>query len=774
MLDHTQDNMDSGIDPDSEYLCSITDRANILMMYHCEVGQVPGTALADTGATKNYISARYAKKANLRFRKGVNADSLRSIRLPNGQDMKILGQCEFELKMSEWTGTVVATILDLDADFDIVLGMSWHRQWKPLADWDTLDMFVNASEGAVRIVNKLDISDVRLLEVHRLTVLEDSWPEELRSSHISLKEAEKELKGGAKAYLYFVREFGGDSNEDLSSARGHQVDLCSMIDPSVDLTKKGEDSIVNSSAARNPSVDSSPSEVEKTKLDQLLQEYRDIFREDLPEGLPPKRAIDHTIDTGDHGPVNKNAYPLSVQQLQEQTRQIEELLKKGLIRESVSPWGAPVLFVPKKTPGEWRMCIDYRMLNSKTVKNAYPLPRIQDCIDKLGRACHLSSIDLTSGYWQIRNAEQDIPKTAVNTRYGKYEFLVMPFGLTNAPATFQTLMNTVLRPYIDKFVLVYLDDILVYSNSKEEHLHHLKLVFEALRKHKLFARPLKCTFDKPTAEFCGHIVGQGVVKVLDSKVRAIKEWPQPRTVHEVRQFYGLVNYYRRFIRNFSSIGAPLSNLFKTEDGDKRKNRPVVWNMAHQLAFDRLKNAMTTAPVLIQPDETKPYTIETDSSDFANGMALLQEGEDGKLHPVAFDGRKLHGAELRYPTHEKELLAIKEALNRWRVYIDNGLPVTIITDHDSLKYMNTMKNPSKRLARWVEEFQSYNLNIKYRPGKLATVPDALSRRPNYHLNAITLEKEEHIPHIQSFLENQVLPTDKRLKAVMGNHRVLEAF
>jgi hypothetical protein len=174
-------------------------------------------------------------------------------------------------------------------------------------------------------------------------------------------------------------------------------------------------------------------------------------------------------------------------------------------------------------------------------------------------------------------------------------------------------------------------------------------------------------------------------------------------------------------------------------------------MAHQLAFsDRLKNAMTTAPVLIQPDETKSYTIETDSSDFANGMALLQEGEDGKLHPVAFDGRKLHGAELRYATHEKELLAIKEALNRWRVYIDNGLPVTIITDHDSLNYMNTMKNPSKRLARWVEEFQSYNLNIKYRPGKLTTVPDALSRRPDYHLNAITLEKEEHIPHIQSFL------------------------
>jgi hypothetical protein len=334
-----------------------------------------------------------------------------------------------------------------------------------------------------------------------------------------------------------------------------------------------------------------------------------------------------------------------VQQLQEQTRQVEELLRRDLIRESVSPWGAPVLFVLKKT-GEWRMCIDYRMLNSKTLKNADPLPRIQECIDKLGKAKHLSSIDLLSGYWQLRVAEKDIPKTAFNTRYGKYEFLVMPFGLTNAPATFQTLMNSILRSYIDKFVLVYLDDILVYSNSEEEHLEHLRLVFEALQKHSLYARPDKCTFDQLNVEFCGHLVGQGVVKVLDSKVKAIKEWPQPRNVQEVRQFYGLVNYYRRFIRHFSIVAAPLSDLFKSHEGDTRKKRPIAWSMLHQAAFERLKNIITTVPVLIQPDPTKPYTIETDSSDFGNGMALYQEGDDGKLHPVAFDGRKLHGAEIR--------------------------------------------------------------------------------------------------------------------------------
>src|SRR5204863_4215954 len=189
----------------------------------------------------------------------------------------------------------------------------------------------------------------------------------------------------------------------------------------------------------------------------------------------------------------------------------------------------------------------------KTVRNTYPLPRIQECIDKLGNATRLSSLDLVSGYWQTRVAEGDVTKTAFNTRYGKYEFLVMPFGLTNAPATFQTLMNSILRPYIDKFVLVYIDDLLIYSSSAEEHREHLRLVLEALRKHKLFAKPNKCTFDRPEVEFCGHVVGGGVIRVLDQKVKIIRDWPQPKNVHDVRQFFGLANYYRRFSNKFGRI-----------------------------------------------------------------------------------------------------------------------------------------------------------------------------------------------------------------------------
>jgi len=408
------------------------------------------------------------------------------------------------------------------------------------------------------------------------------------------------------------------------------------------------------------------------------------------------------------------------------------------------------------------MCIDYRALNHKTIRNAYPLPRIQDCLDRLGKASHCTTLDLTSGYWQVRIADKDIPKTAFNTRYGKYEFLVMPFGLTNAPATFQSLMNSILRPYIDKFVLVYIDDLLIYSSSAEEHREHLRLVLEALRKHKLFAKPNKCTFDRPEVEFCGHVVGGGVIRVLDQKVKIIRDWPQPKNVHDVRQFFGLANYYRRFIKKFGMISAPLAALFKQIDGDSRKNRPIDWNTAHQFAFERLKQALTNAPVLHQPDPTKPYTIETDASDFALGYELMQEGDDGLMHPVAYDGRKLRGAELNYPTHEKELLAIKEALTKWKHYIENNHTTTVLTDHESLRYMNSVTKPSKRLARWIDEFQGFDLDIRYRRGRDAIVPDALSRRPDY-LHAILEHKDNnYIPHLIQFLIDRTLPEDTLIR------------
>ena len=294
----------------------------------------------------------------------------------------------------------------------------------------------------------------------------------------------------------------------------------------------------------------------------------------LPNHSPPERSQDHTIETGDAHPINKSPYSLSKEQLNEQKRQVNYLLDRGLVRPSTSPWGSPVLFAKKKD-GTWRMCIDYRALNNVTVRNGYPLPKIQDCLDMIGTATYFSKIDLTSGYWQISVVDKDRAKTAFNTRSGKYEFCVMPFGLTNAPATFQAIMNDILRPFLDKFVVVYLDDILIYSNSKEEHMEHVRSVMQALADAKLYANPSKCTFLQKSIEFCGHIVGQGTVRMDHSKVRTIKEWPPLQTVHDVRSFLGLCAYYRRFIPDFAEVAGSLYALIQSSE--ERKHKTVQMN-----------------------------------------------------------------------------------------------------------------------------------------------------------------------------------------------------
>ena len=379
------------------------------------------------------------------------------------------------------------------------------------------------------------------------------------------------------------------------------------------------------------------------------------------------------------------------------------------------------------------MCIDYRALNAVTKKNGYPLPRIQECCDLIGQAKYLSKIDLTQGYYQVRVDTTDREKTAFNTRQGKFEFLAMPFGLANAPATFQTLMNRVFKRFIDAgWLIVYLDDIVIFSQTLMEHLEHLQQVFTTLHEAKLYTKPSKVILAVPELEFCGHLLGNGKIRPLHSKIQVICDWPVPENVHEVRQFLGLVTYYRRFIRAFAMICIPLFELLKEADAElrKKKFRRIIWTAACQIALEQLKRALTSEPVLLQPDTTRPFIIETDASEWAIGAVLLQQdAETGKLHPVAFDGRKLSPAEINYPVHEKELLAIKYALQTWRIYIDNGHTTIIYTDHESLKYLATMRKPSKRLARWIEEFGEYDVDLRYRKGREQVVPDAISRRPD---------------------------------------------
>ena len=297
----------------------------------------------------------------------------------------------------------------------------------------------------------------------------------------------------------------------------------------------------------------------------VVEEFLDVFPEDLP-GLPPDRVLEFSIDViPGTAPISKAPYRMAPVELAELKKQLQEYSDKGFIRPSVSPWGAPVLLVKKKD-GSRRMCIDYRELNKVTIKNKYPLPRIDDLFDQLCGAKVFSKLDLRSGYHQLKVKKEDIPKTAFRTRYGHYEFLVMPFGVTNAPAIFMDLMNRVFSSFLDKFVVIFIDDILIYSKDEEEHAEHLRIVLQTLRREKLYAKLSKCEFWLKSVAFLGHIVSGEGITVDPSKVQAVKDWPVPKSATEIRSFLGLAGYYRRFVQDFSRIAGPLTKL--TQKGIK--------------------------------------------------------------------------------------------------------------------------------------------------------------------------------------------------------------
>nr|GFA70755.1 reverse transcriptase [Tanacetum cinerariifolium] len=361
-----------------------------------------------------------------------------------------------------------------------------------------------------------------------------------------------------------------------------------------------------------------------------------------------------------------------------------------------------------------RLCIDYRELNKITIRNRYPLPRIDDLFDQLQGAMHFSKIDLRCGYHQLRVKEQDISKTAFRTRYGHYEFLFMPFGLTNAPAVFMDLMNRIFHEFLDKFVIVFIDDILVFSKSKEEHEDHLRTVLQTLRQEKLYAKFSKCEFWLSSVAFLGHIFSAEGITMDPAKVEAITKWPRPTSVTEVRSFLGLAGYYRRFVKGFSRLALPLTKLM-------RKGEKFVWNEEREKSFEELKQRLVSAPVLTLPSGSGGFPIYRDAFKNGLGCVLMQHGK-----VIAYASRQLKPYEVNYPTHDLELAAVVFALKIWRHYL-YGESCDIFTDHKSLKYIFTQQELNMRQRRWLELLKDYDTNIQYHPGKANVVADALSRK-----------------------------------------------
>ncbi|XDV50904.1 hypothetical protein PO909_019890 [Leuciscus waleckii] len=463
---------------------------------------------------------------------------------------------------------------------------------------------------------------------------------------------------------------------------------------------------------------------EAVDLSNVPAEYRDlreVFSKSRAASLPPHRPYDCAIDllSGKSPPKGK-IYSLSVPEREAMEKYISDSLASGFIQPSSSPAGAGFFFVGKKD-GSLRPCIDYRGLNNITVKNTYPLPLMSSAFERLQGASIFTKLDLRNAYHLVRIRKGDEWKTAFNTPRGHFEYLVMPFGLSNSPAVFQALVNDVLRDMIDQFIYVYLDDILIFSSSLQEHVQHVRRVLQRLLENGLFVKAEKCAFHAQSVPFLGHIVSAEGMRMDPDKVKAVVEWPNPDSRKALQRFLGFANFYRRFIRNFSQLAAPLTALTSPRTAFR-------WSEAAETAFSNLKSRFVSAPILIAPDSSRQFVVEVDASEVGVGAVLSQRSpSDNRMHPCAFLSHRLSPAERNYDIGNRELLAVKLALEEWRHWLEgSGVPFIVWTDHKNLEYIRSAKRLNSRQARWALFFGRFDFTLSYRPGSKNIKPDSLSR------------------------------------------------
>jgi hypothetical protein len=631
--------------------------SELKMLFLGEIAGVPCKIALDTAATHSFVSNDLVSRMG---RKRSHKNVL-DVTLGNGQTVHTHGVFSAALRIQNFHGKHQFHSLDLMTNFDVILGNDWLTRYAAKLD------FVASTCEIKKGNRKISFRSLSFSKIHDPS--SQSAQVKPSKSVLTALQAKRLARKGARLFMVFVKN----------------------ADDKLEL--KGSDSpdIVN-----------------------LIAEFPDVFK-DIPPGLPPDRpGIAHTIPMEPGAkPVYKPLYRLSPIEHREVEAYIREALSNDWIEPSASPWGAPILFVAKKGGG-LRMCIDYRALNKQTIKNRYPLPRIDDLFDCLSGAKYFTSLDLASGYHQIRIPEEDRPKTAFRTPIGHYQYKVLSFGLTNAPATFQAAMNAMFQPLLRKGVLVYLDDILIYSKTWEEHLSLLRQVLTKLQDNKYYCRLWKCHFGESEVEYLGHLVSEDGVRMNPDTVRPLFDWPIPKSPTDVRSFLGLAGYFRKFIQGYSVMVSPLTDLTQAK-------KSWTWDENTMFAFEYLKYQLTRVPVLKLPDMSKPFEVITDASMFGAGAVLLQEG-----HPVAFESKKFTPAERNYTTTEQEMLATYFALRKWRCYLE-GNDFVLVTDHAPNTFFESQPTLSRRQARWNEFFQRFRFRWEYRPGR-TNIADPLSRIP----------------------------------------------
>src|SRR3569623_267992 len=575
-----------------------------------------------------------------------------AVRLADDVAGEVLGEANVYVQLGAFHKPVKCFVMNLLFEVDVIQRDDFMTMY---------NCILHYGKGVVMIQK-----GKRHLTVHspplprsRLEVDEKSNPDVL--SHAQLKWL---MRRGAFVYLASLKPVDSDSVTCATATVTGSVGGDSV--PSVPTSSLPTTSVPTG----QPVQPSNPVSSEKKWVSDLLSEFAEVFQDPLPVGLPPERSEGHSIPTEPgHPPTFRQMYRLSP--------------------------------------------FEYRALNSITVKNRCTIPRIDDLLDAVSGSQYFISLDLTSGYHQILISEEDRPKTAFRTPFGHFQFKVLIEGLTNAPTAFQTVMNSIFSPYLKKFVVVYLDDILIFSKSEEVHQAHVRLVLDVLRREQFYVTKAKSRFAQTEIQYLGHIVNAQGIRPDPKKVSSVQSWPVPKNVHDVRSFLSLCNYFRKFIDHYSSIAVPLMNLTKKSVG-------WDWTGRWQDAFEKLKHSLAEAPLLRTPEERKPYEVITDASDYGLGAVLLQEG-----YPIAFESRKLNSAELNYTVTEKEMLAVVHALRVWRCYLE-GAQFTVFTDHVSNTFFQTQPSLSRRQARWSEFIQRFGVfKWEYLKGE-RNVADALSR------------------------------------------------
>lgn len=677
LLDHTLVYYDPPVPVPPE---SPHDR--LIMQYKCHVHGVKATVLLDSGAEGFcYVSKHFLQTQAIAFKE----TSQSGIACADGAQRPVYGTVTLNVHMQKYAAKVPCKIIDLDPQFDLIFGQDWLQAH---------DTVLYMSTGSATLRQKGQLIHLSKLDQYNHVIPEsdntESTPEQPNSDVSSLpcvatitcKAARRAMKKGGLALLVLVTE-----------------------------------------AQPQPPT---PEQQENPKLTQLQEEFGDIFKSELP-GLPPYRGVEvEAIKLQDEHIRCRPSPRYSQKEKACITAEVSKLLSKGLIQPSCSPVGHPVLFVKKKD-GSLRMVIDYRPTNAKTIRNQFPLPRIDDLLDQLSGSTVWSALDMTSAYHQCRLLESDIGRTAFKVPEGLFEFRVLCFGLTNSPAVFSQMMMKLFRPYIGKFLLIYLDDLLVYSKTEAEHYEHLRLIFQLCRTHQLYLKLSKCEFLKKEVHYLGHVISADGIRVDPGKTKAVDTWPEPKTLKQLRSFLGFANYFRKFIQGFSRLVMPLTNLTKGA-ANKYQNITHLWSAECQTSFEDVKYALTHAPVLAMPDfsGSKPFEViadaRGDNTSGALGAVLLQDG-----HPVAYESRKFIDAEVRYTTTEQELLGIIHALKVWRCFLE-GVKFTVVTDHCPNTFFSTLPELNRRQARWSEFLQMFDFDWAYRPGRV-NVADPLSRIPD---------------------------------------------